>query len=382
MAVPPDNPPGAPATRDAVLACGVYVDGARLPGSWSPAEAAAEVRARGAGFVWIGLFEPDDDRIRDVAEVFGLHELAVEDAVHAHQRPKLERYDSNLFAVFKTVRYVEHESPTTTNEIVESGEIMVFLGHDHVITVRHGDHSGLATLRADLERQPERLAGGPAVVLHAIADRVVDGYLEVTEAFQGDIDLVETAVFAPRSRVGIEQVYLLKRELMELRRAAVPLAGPLRRLGDGHCGPLVPDAVRSYFRDVDDHLTRVTERVAGADELLSTLIDATTAKVSLQQNNDMRKISAWAAVIAVPTMVFGTYGMNFDTVPELHWRYGYPLVLAGTLGVCLVLYQLFKRNRWLSRPGRSGMPARPMFWVLLLLLAWLVLIATRIPRGT
>ncbi len=179
-----------------MLACGVYVDGTRVPGEWSPTLAAAEVRARGEGFVWIGLFAPDAEQIRDVTEAFGLHELAVEDAVHAHQRPKLERYPDNVFTVFKTVRYVEHDSPTTANEIVESGELMVFLGRDYVITVRHGNHSSLGHLRKDLQLQPARLAAGPAVVLHAIADRVVDDYLEVIEAFESDIDLVETAVFA------------------------------------------------------------------------------------------------------------------------------------------------------------------------------------------
>ncbi|PSL51561.1 magnesium transporter [Saccharothrix carnea] len=337
----------AATTPDAVVACGVYVDGVRLPGDWTPGDAVAEVRTRGVGFVWVGLYAPDEDRIRDVAEAFGLHELAVEDAVHAHQRPKLERYEDNLFMVFKTLRYVEHESPTTANEIVESGELEVFLGRDYVVTVRHGNHSALGNLRTELEAQPERLATGPAVVLHAIADRVVDGYLDVVEAFQGDIDLVEAAVFAPRSEIGIEQMYLVKRELMELRRAVMPLAGPLRKLSEGHCGPLIPETVRSYFRDVDDHLTTVTERVTGFDELLTTLIDATLAKVSLQQNNDMRRISAWVAIIAVPTMVFGTYGMNFDQMPELRWKYGYPLILSITLAACLVLYRLFKRNRWL-----------------------------------
>ncbi len=337
----------AEGTRDAVVACAVYVDGVRLPGEWTPGDAVAEVRARGAGFVWIGLFEPDDDRIRDVADAFGLHELAVEDAVHAHQRPKLDRYDDNLFMVLKTLRFVEHDSPTTAHEIVESGEIMVFLGRDYVVTVRHGHHSSLGDVRRQLEDAPHLLAAGPAMVLHEIADRVVDGYREVIEAFQGDIDLVETAVFAPRSEIGVEQMYLVKREIMELRRAVMPLAGPLRKLSDGSCGPLVPDVVRSYFRNVDDHLTAAAERVVAFDEMLTTLVDATLAKVSLQQNNDMRKMSAWVAIIAVPTMVAGVYGMNFDHMPELRWQYGYPLVLSVILTVCLILYRLFKNNRWL-----------------------------------
>ncbi|WP_329791460.1 magnesium and cobalt transport protein CorA [Lentzea sp. DG1S-22] len=337
----------APTERDPVLACGVYVDGMRIPGEWSPTRAAAEVRSRGEGFVWIGLFAPDAEQIRDVTEEFGLHELAVEDAVHAHQRPKLEQYPDNLFAVFKTVRYVEHDSPTTANEIVESGEIMVFLGRDYVITVRHGNHSSLGHLRKDLEQEPERLTAGPAVVLHAIADRVVDGYLEVVEAFEADIDLVENAVFALRSDIGVEQMYLVKRELMELRRAVMPLISPLRKLSEGHCGALVPDTLRSYFRNVNDHLTTVAERVVSFDELITTLVDATLAKVSLQQNNDMRKISSWVAIIAVPTMIVGVYGMNFDYMPELKWKYGYPMILSITLAACLMLYRLFKRNRWL-----------------------------------
>ncbi|MFT7839792.1 magnesium and cobalt transport protein CorA [Saccharothrix sp. BKS2] len=336
-----------PGTSGPVVACGTYVNGVRQPGHRSPAEAIAEVRASGEGFVWIGLFAPDEEHVRDLADAFALHELAVEDVLHAHQRPKLERYEHNLFMVFKTLRYVEHESPTTANEIVESGEIMVFLGHDYVITVRYGRHSALGDLRTDLEARPEWLATGPAVVLHGIADRVVDGYLEVVEAFQNDLDLVEAAVFAPRDAIGVDQVYLVKRELMELRRAVMPLAGPLLGLSDGTSGPLVPDGVRSYFRNVDDHLTTVTERVTGFDELLTTLVNATLAKVSLRQNNDMRKISAWAAVIAVPTMVAGVYGMNFDHIPGLRWKYGYPLVFATTLAVCLVLYRLFKHNRWL-----------------------------------
>ncbi|MEU4743698.1 magnesium and cobalt transport protein CorA [Actinosynnema sp. NPDC023658] len=347
MASPAAGGPHTSATtRDSIVACGVYVDGLRQPGHRSPAEAVAEVRALGRGFVWIGLFAPDRGGIRDVAEAVALPGPAVEDAVRAHQRPKLERYEGDLFVVLKTVGYVEHESPTTANEIVESGEVMVFLGADHVVTVRHGHHSGLAGLREELERQPERLATAPAVVLHAIAGHVVDGYLDVVDAVQNDIDLVETAVFAPRSEIGVEQLYLVKREIVELKRAIIPLAGPLRDLGD-ESDPLVPDTVRSYFRNVEGHLTAAAERVAGHDELLTTLVNATLAKVSLQQNDDMRRISAWVAIVAVPTMVFGNYGMNFDHMSELRWTYGYPLVLSITFTACFVLYRIFKRNRWL-----------------------------------
>jgi magnesium transporter len=329
-----------------VVDCAIYVDGKRLPGRWSHTDAVAEVRKRREGFVWIGLFEPDEEQIQGIAETFGLHELAVEDAVCAHQRPKLERYDEILFMVLKTVRYLEHESPTTANEIVETGEIMAFLGKDFIVTVRHGQHSGLHGLRAELEGDQERLATGPAAVLHAIADRIVDSYLAVTAAIEEDIDEIESMVFAPNSPIGAEHMYLMKREVLELRRSVTPLANPLRRLAEGY-SPLVPDTVRSYFRDVDDHLTTVSEQVANFDELLTTLVDATLAKITLQQNTDMRKITSWAAIITVPTMVVGVYGMNFDFMPELHWRFGYPLVMALVLACCLMLYRTFRRNRWL-----------------------------------
>jgi magnesium transporter len=329
-----------------VVDCAVYVNGKRLPGRFTHEEAVAEVRERADGFVWIGLFEPDDEQIQGIADTFGLHELAVEDAVCAHQRPKLERYDETLFMVLKTVHYIEHESPTTANEIVETGEIMAFLGKDFVVTVRHGQHSGLHDLRAQLEADPERLSAGPAAVLHAIADRVVDKYLAVTEAFEEDIDEIESIVFAPNSPIGAEQMYLMKREILELRRSVTPLAKPLRRLAEGY-SPLVPDQIRSYFRDVDDHLTTVSERIASFDELLTTLVDATLAKITLQQSTDMRKITSWAAIIAVPTMVVGVYGMNFDFMPETRWKFGYPVVMVLILIACLILYRTFRRNRWL-----------------------------------
>lgn len=329
-----------------VVDCAVYVDGKRLPGRWTHADAIAEVRERCEGFVWIGLFEPADEQIQGIAETFGLHELAVEDAVCAHQRPKLERYDETLFMVLKTVRYIEHESPTTANEIVETGEIMAFLGKDFVVTVRHGQHSGLHDVRGELEADPDRLRIGPSAVLHAIADRVVDSYLAVTQAFEEDIDEIESIVFAPHSPIGAEQMYLMKREILELRRSVTPLATPLRRLAEGY-SPLVPVEVRSYFRDVDDHLTTVSERVASFDELLTTLVDATLAKITLQQSTDMRKITSWAAIIAVPTMVVGVYGMNFDFMPETRWKFGYPMVMVLILIACLFLYRTFRRNRWL-----------------------------------
>ena len=329
-----------------VVDCAVYADGKRLAGRWTHVRALAEVRGRADAFVWIGLHEPDEEQITGIADVFGLHELAVEDAVHAHQRPKLERYDDMLFMVLKTVRYVGKSGGSAEHEIVETGEVMAFVGADFVITVRHGEHSSLRDVRSELEDDPEQLALGPAAVLHAIADHVVDSYLAVTEAIENDIDELEAEVFAPRSNVDSEQIYVMKREVLELRRAVVPLGGPVRKLTEGYSS-LVPHEVRSYFRDVDDHMVTVTERIAGFNELLTTLVDAALAKITMRQNNDMRKITAYVAIISVPTMIAGIYGMNFDAMPELHWSFGYPLIWMVIVVVCLSLFRVFRRNEWL-----------------------------------
>jgi magnesium transporter len=325
-----------------VVDCAVYVDGARLPGRWTHERALAEVRRRGEGFVWIGLHEPDAAQLAGIADVFGLHELAVEDAVHAHQRPKLERYDDTLFMVLKTVRHDAGEA----QEVVETGEVMVFLGRDFVITVRHGEHTALHDVRRRLEADREQLALGPSAVLHAIADHVVDAYLAVTAAIEDDIDELEREVFTPRSAPDAERIYAMKREVLELRRAVVPLGPPLRKLTEGYSA-LVPHDVRSYFRDVDDHLVTVAERVASFNELLTTLVDAALAKITMQQNGDMRKITSYAAMISVPTMVAGIYGMNFEHMPELHWHFAYPTVLVLTALACLLLFRVFRRNQWL-----------------------------------
>jgi magnesium transporter len=326
-----------------VVDCAVYVDGVRVDGRFTHDRALAEVRRRGEGFLWIGLHEPAEEQITGIAEVFGLHELAVEDAVHAHQRPKLERYDDMLFMVLKTVRYCGVEN---AQEVVETGEVMVFLGRDFVISVRHGDHSGLHDVRRRLEADPEQLALGPAAVLHAIADHVVDGYLAVTEAIEDDIDDLEREVFTPRAAPDSERIYAMKREVLELRRAVVPLGGPVRKLTEGYSA-LVPHDVRSYFRNVDDHLVTVTERIGSFNELLTSLVDAALAKITMQQNGDMRKITSWVAIVSVPTMVAGIYGMNFDEMPGLHSQLGFPTMLVLTFVACLLLFRVFHRNQWL-----------------------------------
>ncbi|MGV9563797.1 magnesium and cobalt transport protein CorA [Streptomyces sp. NPDC003480] len=332
----------------AVVNCVIYRDGVRQETAPTVEQSVARVREHGDGFVWLGLHEPTETEFARVAELFGLHPLAVEDAVQAHQRPKLEQYDDVLFAVFKTVTYVEHERLTATSEVVDTGEIMVFTGPDFVVTVRHGRHGSLGPLREDLEAAPEQLTKGPSAVLHAIADHVVDDYVSVADAVQEDIDEVETEVFSPKGTKTADagRIYQLKRELLELKRAVVPLGRPLEVLST--TPPRTIDAeIRAYFRDVADHLDRVTEQITGFDALLDSILQAHLAQVAVAQNDDARKITAWAAVIAVPTMVTGMYGMNFEHMPERHWHYGYPLALSVIIVICAVIYRGFKRNGWL-----------------------------------
>ncbi|MFJ5528372.1 magnesium/cobalt transporter CorA [Streptomyces sp. NPDC093261] len=331
----------------AVVNCVTYQKGVRVPAGEDPVDAVQRVRESADGFVWLGLHEPTDQEFAGIAELFDLHPLAVEDAIEAHQRPKLERYGETLFAVFKTVCYVEHKQLTATSEVVSTGEIMVFIGPAFVITVRHGRHGSLGPLREELEAHPQQLAKGPAAVLHAIADQVVDDYLRVTDAVQEDIDQVETDVFAENSaRLDPGRIYQLKRELLELKRAVAPLDRPIQELATRPIRVIDPE-IQAYFRDVSDHLLRAIEQIAAFDELLNSILQAHLAQVSVAQNEDMRRITAWAALIAVPTMVCGVYGMNFTYMPELHWKFGYPLVLVVIAVACLVLYRGFKRNGWL-----------------------------------
>jgi magnesium transporter len=331
----------------AVVNCVTYRDGVRVPGGRDLVETVEQVRKSGDGFVWLGLHEPTVQEFEGIADLFDLHPLAVEDAVEAHQRPKLERYGNTLFAVFKTVCYVEHKELTATSEVVNTGEIMVFAGPAFVISVRHGRHGSLGPLREELEADSQQLAKGPAAVLHAIADHVVDDYLGVTDAVQQDIDQVESDVFAENgARLDPGRIYQLKRELLELKRAVAPLNRPIQELATTPIRVIAPE-IQAYFRDVSDHLLRATEQIAAFDELLNSILQAHLAQVSVTQNEDMRRITAWAALIAVPTMVTGVYGMNFSYMPELRWKLGYPLVLVVIAVGCLVLYRGFKRNGWL-----------------------------------
>jgi magnesium transporter len=349
-----------PRPAQPLVDCGVYVCGERQPGKHTYAEALCkvrEVKLRGLdateadptpqeAFVWIGLHEPDQSHMQEVADVFGLHPLAVEDAVHAHQRPKLERYDDTLFLVLKTVNYVPHDSVVLAREIVETGEIMIFVGKDFVITVRHGEHGGLADVRKRMDADPEHLRLGPYAVMHAIADYVVDHYVEVTNLMEGDVDGAEEVAFAPGRNVDVEPIYLLKREVVELKRCVSPLSVAFQRMQTEN-KDLISKEVRRYLRDVADHQTEAADHIGAHDDMLNTLVQAALARVGMQQNSDMRKISAWAGIIAVPTMVAGIYGMNFHFMPELNEKWGYPTVVTGMVLVCIFLYFSFRKRGWL-----------------------------------
>ncbi|WP_216894754.1 magnesium and cobalt transport protein CorA [Nocardia alni] len=328
----------------AIVDCAVYVDGKRLPGEFTHSAALAEVQSRGEGFVWVGLREPSEKVMEEVAGTFGLHPLAVEDAVRAQQRPKLEQYDDVLVTVMRTVTHLEHDMHKVS-EIVQTGEIMVFTADQFVVSVRHGEHSGLSGVRRQLEGNPDQLRLGSAAVLHAIVDYVVDCYVETAGALEADVDAMEEEVFTPGTRLAIEPIYQLKREVVEMRRAVIPLAVPLQGLASSNLG--LPKEVRRYMRDVADHHTAVVEQVNEFNESLSALIAVALAQVGVQQNTDMRKISAWAAVAAVPTMIAGIYGMNFTHMPELRFVWGYPVVIVVMLVICAGLLVVFHRSDWL-----------------------------------
>jgi magnesium transporter len=310
----------------------VYQDGRRTDG---------EARGRGPGsFVWIGLHEPTEEEFNSLTREFRLHPLAVEDAIHAHQRPKLDVYDDMIFLVLKTARYVDPE------EVVEIGELLVFCGPDYVITVRHGEAGSLAAARAELERDPERMRHGPSAALHAIIDTVVDDYAPAIDGLQNDVDEVEEQLFSARRANMAERIYRLQREALQFRRAVAPLVGPMDRLSRGQYEH-VHQGVRDYFRDVEDHLIRARDQLDGIRDLLAGSLHANLAQVGVRQNEDMRRISAWVAIIAVPTAIAGIYGMNFEHMPELRFEFGYPGALLAMVLICGLLYRGFKRAGWL-----------------------------------
>jgi magnesium transporter len=333
--------------RSGIVDCALYVDGIRRPGRMDYAEALAAARRERDAFVWLGLHEPDAAEMTRIAATYGLHELAVEDAVKAAQRPKLEQFGDVSFLVLKTARYVEHAEMTETTEVVETGQVMLFIGPQFVITIRHGDASRLSPVRADLEAKRELLRNGPWAVAYAVTDRVVDLYLEVAGEVETDLDELEEGVFGRDARGRIQRIYQLKREVVEFRRAVLPLQRPLALLTDFDEDTNVPREVRRYFRDVQDHLTRTADQINSHDELLNSILQARLAQLTVDQNDDLRKIAAWAAIFAVQTTIAGIYGMNFDQMPELSWRYGYPGVLLLMLLVAVGMYRFFRRAGWL-----------------------------------
>jgi magnesium transporter len=291
-------------------------------------------------FVWVGLADPTEAELSAVAKAFRLHPLAVEDALNAHQRPKLDRYDDSLFMALRTIWYVDEQ------DAVETGEINMFVGANYVVTVRHGEGSELHTRRIDLEADSKVLGHGPSAVVYAVCDRVVDDYEEVAAFLQQDVDEIETSVFSPERTNDSTRIYVLKREIAEMRRAVFPLKEPMRQLADGAVERIDQDS-RPFFQDVYDHVARTADAIDELDSLLTNALQAHLARVSVQQNDDMRKISAGVALAAVPTLVAGVYGMNFDHIPELRWEFGYAYALGLMAVIVWALWVFFKKSGWL-----------------------------------
>ena len=331
----------------------IYVDGKRTAEPPSLRETYEACRQR-RGLAWIGLYRPTEEEFSSVAKEFGLHELAVEDAIKAHQRPKLERYGDTLFVVLRAARYIDE------SETVEFGEIHVFVGTDFVVTVRHGEAPHLREVRRQMEGQPDLLRRGPEAILYPIMDRVVDDYEPVVAGLQNDIDEIETEVFSGNAGVS-RRIYELSREVIEFQRAVQPLPDMLSALIADFEDYGVDPELQRYLRDVQDHAIRVTEQVAGFRELLQNILSVNLAVVGLQQNEEVKalseaaieqndqvkRISAWAAILFAPTLVGTVYGMNFEYMPELSWTLGYLFALMLMLAVSVSLYVVFKRRGWL-----------------------------------
>ena len=318
-----------------IVDCAVYEQGERSDVSLDRAH---EAYLRDGAFVWIGLHEPTQEEFDAVSREFNLHELAVEDAIKAYQRPKLERYGDVSFLVLKTAQYVEPDE-------IEFGEILLFIADDFVVSVRHGDAVPLHGVRSKVERKHELLKCGPMAVVYAILDEVVDGYAPVMDALDRDVEEVEQEVFAGERSNPARRIYELKREAIDFARAVTPLVEPIERMSTGTTR--VPEGLGTYFRDVLDHVIRLSQRIEALRELLTSVLQANLAQVAVRQNEDVRKISAWVAILAVPTMIAGVYGMNFEHMPELRWEAGYPLVIALMAAICFSLWRYFKRAGWL-----------------------------------
>lgn len=345
---------GAPAAEESVIDAAIYVGGRRLGESAKLSELYKRVAGVPEAMAWIGLLRPAETQLLAVAREFDLHELAIEDAIVAHQRPKLERYGDTLFLVLRAARYLDDV------EEVQFGEIHLFVGKDFVLTVRHSEAPDLREVRRRLEGQPELLALGPEAVCYAILDAVVDGYAPVVRGLQNDIDEIETQVFNGDPKVS-RRIYELSREVIEFQRATRPLLSIINGLIAGFDKYEIHEELRRYLRDVADHATTVAERVDGFRMMLQDILTVNATLVSQAQNEDMRrlaevsytqseevkKISSWAAILFAPTVVGGIYGMNFDVMPETHWTYGYPMAVGLMVLASVTLFLIFKKRGWL-----------------------------------
>jgi magnesium transporter len=337
-----------------IVTAAIYEDGHRTHTCGTLAEAFERLRENPSGMAWIGLYRPSPHELQSLASEFDLHPLAIEDALEAHQRPKLERYGDTLFVVLRAARYLD------AAEEVEFAELHVFVGPDFVITVRHGAAPDLAAVRRRMEATPELLTLGPEAVLYAILDAVVDGYGPVVAGVENDVDEIETEVFGNAPEVS-RRIYELSREVVEFQRATRPLAKTLDGLSAGFEKYGIDEELRRYLRDVADHVTHVVDNVDGFRLALQDILTVNATLVGQQQNEEMKalaeashaqneeikKISAWAAILFAPTLVGTIYGMNFDRMPELTWGWGYPLALAMMAVVCVGLYAIFKHRDWL-----------------------------------
>jgi magnesium transporter len=344
----------APDEGTSLVASAVYCGGKRVFSSESLAQTYQQLDDVPDAMGWIGLYRPGAAQIHSLAQEFGLHPLAVEDAILAHQRPKLERYGDTLLVVLRAARYLDDV------EEVEFGELHVFVGRNFVITLRHAESPDLASVRTRMEKEPELLAHGSEAVLYAILDAVVDGYAPVVAGLANDIDEIETQVFDGDPAVS-RRIYELSREVIEFQRATHPLPGILDALSAGFDKYDIDQELRRHLRDVADHVTQVNERVDGFRQLLRDMLTVNSTLVAQRQNEEMRslseasnaqndevkKISSWAAVLFAPTLIGTVYGMNFDTMPELHWQYGYPLAIVMMLMVSVTLFLVFRRRHWL-----------------------------------
>jgi magnesium transporter len=320
-----------------VVNCVAYADGRKVGDV--ALDDISEVLQTDRQFVWIGLHEPDEPLLRKIQHEFGLHDLAVEDALRAHQRPKLEEYGDSLFVVLRTA--VQHDGK------IDFGETHIFLGSRYVVTVRHGASVSYAEVRGRCECTPRLLAKGPGFVLYALMDFVVDRYFPIVDTCEDRLEELEDRIFGNGlSREATQEIYELKRDLVGLKRAVVPLIDVCNRLVRYDVA-LIPEDTRLYFRDVYDHVVRINETVDNLRELLTTALEANLSLISVRQNEVMKKLAAWAAILAVPTAIAGIYGMNFEFMPELHWRYAYGVTMGVMVGLCVLLYAGFRRAGWL-----------------------------------